>query len=84
MGDYLYDLVKTFQFVGRPSDTLWQNYPRVIRARQDQWARHRDNARYDSPIARLISAYIGHTGLGQAVESFQYEIPEGAETGSGH
>lgn len=84
IGDYLYDLVKTFQFVGRPSDSLWQNYPRVIRARQDQWARHQDNARYDSPIARLIWAYIVHTGPEQPVAPFEYAIAEDAERGSGH
>ena len=83
IGDYLYDLVKTFQFVGRPSDSLWQNYPRVIRARLDQWARHRDNARYESPIARLIWAYIKHTDTA-AGGAFDYSAPDEAEEGSGH
>lgn len=80
--DYLYDLVKTFQFVGRPAPTIWQNYPRVIRARQDQWARSQDNARYESPIARLIWAYIEHTAKDPA--TFEYAPPVDAEDGSGH
>jgi hypothetical protein len=58
--DYLFDLEKTFRFEGRPSPTLWRNYPRLIRAYEDQWARHQSNARYDSPIAKLTWAYIAH------------------------
>ncbi|MGY2733568.1 hypothetical protein [Sphingomonas sp. UYP23] len=76
--------MKTFQFVGRPSDSLWQNYPRVIRARQEQWARHKDNARYVSLIARLIWAYIVHTGPGTEVAPFRYAIAEDVELGSRH
>jgi hypothetical protein len=58
--DYLFDLRKTFRFEGRPSTTLWRNYPRIIRAYEDQWARHQSNARYESPIAKLIWSYITH------------------------
>jgi len=80
--DYLYDLIKTFQFVGRPAATIWQNYPRVIRAEQDQWARSQNNARYDSPIARLTWAYISHTA--DAPAPFEYAPPADAKDGSGH
>lgn len=82
--DYLYDLIKTFQFVGRPAGTIWQNYPRVIRAEQDQWARSENNARYNSPIARLIWAYIAHTDPANAPAPFEYAPPADAEDGSGH
>ncbi len=58
--DYLFDLQKTFRFEGRPSASLWRNYPRVIRAYEDQWARHQSNARYESPVAKLIWNYIEH------------------------
>lgn len=58
--DYLFDLAKTIRFEGKPSTTLWKNYPRVIRAYDDQWARSQQNARYESPIARLIWAYVQH------------------------
>lgn len=83
IGDYLYDLVKTFQFIGRPSSTLWQNYPRVIRAQSDQWARNRDYAKYTSPIARLIWAYIEHSDT-RSLEAFIHEIPSDADADSGH
>ncbi|RSU55600.1 DUF262 domain-containing protein [Sphingomonas koreensis] len=82
--DYLYDLVKTFQFVGRPSDTIHQNYPRIIRARVDQWARHQDNARYESPIARLIWAYIEHTAPRSPIAPFVYAVPDDDGEALGH
>ncbi len=82
VGDYLYDLMKTFQFVGRPTETIWRFYPRVIRARIDQWARHQNNAKYESPIARLVWAYIQHSA--QPAEPFDYAVPDDAEKGSGH
>ncbi|KQT50210.1 hypothetical protein ASG47_19985 [Devosia sp. Leaf420] len=58
--DYLFDLAKTVRFEGRTSGTIWRNYPRVIRAFEDQWSRNKQHARYNSPIARLIWRYIEH------------------------
>ncbi|RYF47585.1 MAG: DUF262 domain-containing protein, partial [Cytophagaceae bacterium] len=58
--DFLFDLAKTFRFEGRPGPTIWKNYPRVIRAYDDVWARRQSLAKYRSPIAKLIWAYIAH------------------------
>lgn len=58
--DFLFDLAKTFRFEGRPGSTIWKNYPRVIRAYDDVWARRESLAKYSSPIAKLIWAYIAH------------------------
>ncbi|WP_273453389.1 DUF262 domain-containing protein [Nevskia ramosa] len=33
-------------------------YPRMIRSFDDQWSRSKQNAKYRSPIARLISTYV--------------------------
>jgi len=58
--DFLFDVAKTFRFEGRPGTTVWKNYPRVIRAYDDVWARRQTLAKYNSPIAKLIWAYIAH------------------------
>ncbi len=39
-------------------DDLYKFYPRVIRAYDDTWSRYMDDAKYESPIARLIWKYI--------------------------
>ena len=86
--DFLEDLSKTFRFVGRRAraEDLYRYYPRIIRAYADQWARTQANARYDSPVARFIWAYIRHIE-GEAGGEFSYnpvddgddEVPEDYE-----
>lgn len=86
--DFLEDLAKTFRFVGRRAraEDLYRYYPRIIRAYTDQWARTQANARYRSPVARFIWAYIRHIE-GDAGGDFRYrpvddaddEVPEDHE-----
>jgi hypothetical protein len=51
----LEELRETFVEIHRVGDA--KLYPRMIRSFQDQWAHSAVNARYTSPIARLILAY---------------------------
>lgn len=86
--DFLEDIAKTFRFVGRRAraEDLYRYYPRIIRAYADQWARTQANARYESPVARFIWAYIQHIE-GEAGGDFTYnpvdedddEVPEDHE-----
>lgn len=64
MDDFLFDLVKTIRFEGRPTDTVWRYYPRMIRAYEDMWARSQALAKYESPIAKLAWSYILHLESG--------------------
>ena len=46
-------------------------YPRIIRAYDDVWSRKGNQARYQSPVARLIWSYINHIEA-NAGEPFKY------------
>jgi hypothetical protein len=75
--DFLDDLIKTYQFEGRRAAGLNRIYPRIIRSMDDQWARSPDHARYTSPIARFIWAYIAYTNRpaddDEAAGGFEYD-----------
>ncbi|MCY4153224.1 MAG: DUF262 domain-containing HNH endonuclease family protein [Aestuariivita sp.] len=49
-------------------------YPRVVRSYDDAWSKRRTEARYDSPIARLIWRYFLHVN-GKSNDAFRYEAP---------
>ena len=69
--DFLFDLAKTIRFEGRPAQSVWRWYPRVVRAYDDVWARNQSLAKYVSPIAKLTWSYISHMENGGA-EPFAY------------
>jgi hypothetical protein len=49
-------------------DGNYRYYPRVIRAYLDVWSRRQGQARYESPMAKLIWGYIDHTEKGETGE----------------
>ena len=51
-------LEDTFQIDMRTGDKRHRFYPRVTRAYDDAWSKREAEARYESPIARLIWEYI--------------------------
>ena len=60
----LADLRNTYLIDRAGGDDNYRFYPRVIRAYLDVWSRRQGQARYESPIAKLIWGYIDHTEKG--------------------
>lgn len=58
------DLQDSFVFDMRTGDEDYRFYPRVIRAYDDAWSRRESEAKYTSPIARLIWDYYTHVKEG--------------------
>jgi hypothetical protein len=54
----LADLEGTFRIDMATGDESYRYYPRVTRAYEDAWSKRAGEARYNSPIARLIWDYI--------------------------
>lgn len=54
----LADLANTYQIDMATGDGSYRYYPRVTRAYEDAWSKRENEARYTSPIARLIWEYI--------------------------
>ena len=54
----LADLENTFRIDMATGDGSYRYYPRVNRAYEDAWSKRDNEARYSSPIARLIWEYI--------------------------
>lgn len=54
----LADLEGTFRIDMATGDEFYRYYPRVTRAYEDAWSKRSGEARYDSPIAKLIWDYI--------------------------
>lgn len=44
----------------RTGDKLYRYYPRIVRSYDDVWSKRKGQARYRSPIARLIWEYFQH------------------------
>lgn len=68
------DLWVTFaldQSSGTPE--VYRYYPRVIRAFDDVWSKKSTQAKYESPIAKLIWAYIQHTH-GKSDDKFAHKV----------
>lgn len=65
------DLRDTFVLDMRTGDGNYQFYPRMIRAYDDVWSKRANQARYTSPIARLIWDYHCHVAAGEK-SSFSY------------
>lgn len=58
----LADLEKTYQLdMTTPANAVFRFYPRITRAYDDAWSRNETEARYESPISRLIWEYIRHS-----------------------
>ncbi|MCY4184524.1 MAG: DUF262 domain-containing protein, partial [Rhodobacteraceae bacterium] len=55
------DLKKSYLLDRTSGDELYRYYPKVINAYKDVWAREKNIAKYESPIARLIWDYINYT-----------------------
>ncbi|MGO3933688.1 DUF262 domain-containing HNH endonuclease family protein [Rhodopseudomonas pseudopalustris] len=64
----LADLRNTFLMDRSSGDGNYRFYPRVIRAYDDAWSRRQGQAKYESPIAKLIWGYIDHTEKGNTSE----------------
>ena len=60
----LEDLKKTYVIEQDSGQENYRYYPRVIRAYLDAWSRKRNQAEYESPIAKLIWEYINFAELG--------------------
>ena len=60
----LADLRNTYLIDRIDREDNYRYYPRIIRAYSDEWSYRQDEARYDSPIARLIWKYIDFTESG--------------------
>lgn len=58
----LADLRNSFLIDRSSGEAHYRYYPRVIRAYSDVWSRRQGQAKYESPIARLIWEYIEHSG----------------------
>lgn len=56
----------------RTGDALHRYYPRIVRSYDDVWSKRDGQARYNSPIARLIWEYFLHIEA-DASTSFKYE-----------
>lgn len=56
----LADLRNSFLMDRTSGDGNYRYYPRVIRAYYDVWSRKQGQARYESPIAKMIWGYIEH------------------------
>lgn len=54
----LTDLKKTYSIDTQYGDGLHRYYPEVIRAYSDRWSHNEQEAKYKSPIARLIWEYL--------------------------
>ena len=59
--EILSDLKKSYLLDRTSGDELYRYYPKVINAYKDVWAREKNIAKYESPIARLIWDYINYT-----------------------
>jgi len=56
----------------RTGDALHRYYPRIVRSYDDVWSKREGQARYDSPIARLIWEYFKHIEDDPA-KAFKYD-----------
>ena len=70
---FLNELTNTFQFEFRRDGPIQRLYPKITRALDDNWARTPADARYESPIARFIWAYISHRNGRTPEAEFAYE-----------
>ena len=64
----LSDLKNTYMIDRSSGDDNYRYYPRVIRAYSDAWSRRRGQAKYESPVAKLIWKYIDFTESGNSTQ----------------
>ena len=77
------DLRDTYLIDQRAGDFPYLYYPRIIRAYSDAWSSKKGQAKYASPIARLIWDYIVHTedeAQSQRPTAFRFRPPTQAGT----
>lgn len=58
----------------KAGDARFRNYPRIVRSYDDAWSKRPDQAKYESPIARLIWTYFLHAHKAPS-PNFKYEGP---------
>ena len=75
----LADLKNTYMIDRASGDGNYRYYPRVIRAYDDAWSRRQGQAKYESPIAKLIWEYIDFTESGNTAQ-FKFNPPDAAGT----
>lgn len=67
-----------FELNMQHGEGVYQYYPRIIRAYDDQWSRTPAHAKYDSPLAQLNWQYIQHLRDENATEfEYQPNVPSG-------
>jgi Protein of unknown function DUF262/Protein of unknown function (DUF1524) len=66
----LAELESTFRIDMATGDGLYRYYPRVTRAYEDAWSKRTSEARYHSPVARLIWEYIS---TDESSKPFKYQ-----------
>jgi len=64
----LADLRNTYMIDRASGDENYRYYPRVIRAYSDAWSRRQGQAKYESPVAKLIWEYIEFTESGNTAQ----------------
>lgn len=64
----LADLRNTYMIDRASGDGNYRYYPRVVRAYSDAWSRRQGQAKYESPVARLIWEYIDFTETGNSTQ----------------
>ena len=64
----LADLRNTYVIERARGVENYRYYPRVIRAIDDAWSVEAAQAKYDSPVARLVWEYIEHTESGRGAK----------------
>ncbi len=76
--EILDQLRKTLLIDRNVGDNSYRYYPRIIRAYSDVWSRKQDQAKYESPIAKLIWEYINFIEL---ENSSKFELDLGNSDG---
>ncbi len=66
--ELLADLRDTYLIDRIDRNTNYRYYPRIIRAYSDEWSFRQDEAKYESPIAKLIWKYIDFTESGNTTQ----------------
>lgn len=74
----LADLEKTYLIDTQYGDGRHRYYPEVIRAYSDRWSHNEQEAKYESPIARLIWEYFLFSEVGDTTQfTFVSAVEEG-------
>lgn len=72
-------LSNTFEFTARRLGDNYRLFPKIVRTDDDFWSRHANQARYDSPIARFLRAYIAYSNTPGQDDVFLYSALDANE-----